>query len=296
MTDGSVMKICIQDNNIILDGVRDFELRHIFECGQCFRWNSLPEGGWFGTAYGRALLIEQNGGSVVLYDTDRAAFDAVWRDYFDLSRDYGEIKQRLSGDAVLAEAAKFGGGIRILRQEPFEMLISYIISASNNIPRIKGIIERLCENFGETREYMSRTYYTFPTAEKIAALTPGEISVIRAGFREKYILAAARGVADGSIDLAAISALSYSEAKSELMKITGVGSKVSDCILLFGMAKTSGFPIDVWIKRIMEHCYFDGGERQPGEIAALAQEKFGELGGFAQQYLFYWARENKIGV
>lgn len=289
------MRIIEQDGNVILSGAADFEAEHIFECGQCFRWNRT-DGGWFGVAFGRALFVSQNGDTVVLHGITYEEYERVWKAYFDLSRDYGKIKAELCKDPVLKKAAAFGGGIRILAQEPFETLISYIISASNNIPRIKGIIERLCENFGEKREYMSRVYYTFPAAERLAALSAEEISVIRAGFREKYILAAARGVCSGEIDLGAIGALPYAGAKAELMKISGVGSKVSDCVLLFGMKKTSGFPVDVWIKRITEYCYFDNKEQTREKIAAFAEEKFGELGGFAQQYLFYWARENKIGV
>lgn len=293
--DGFIMKITEQDGNVILNEVTDFEVEHIFECGQCFRWNRA-DGGFFGVAFGRALFVSQDGNSVVLHGITYDEYERVWRDYFDLSRDYGKIKAVLCADSVLKEATAFGGGIRILAQEPFETLISYIISASNNIPRIKGIIERLCESFGEKREYMSRVYYTFPTAERIAALSAEEISVIRAGFREKYILAAARGVCSGEIRLGEIAAMPYDEAKAELMKISGVGSKVSDCVLLFGMKKTSGFPVDVWIKRIMEYRYFDNKEQSREKIAAFAEKKFGEMGGFAQQYLFYWARENKIGV
>ena len=195
----------------------------------------------------------------------------------------------------MREAISFGEGIRILNQEPFEALISFIISASNNIPRIKKIIKSLCENFGEEIHYDGDVFYSFPTAEKLASLSLEEIDVIKSGFRGKYILACAKAVANGQIDLDCLKNASYDYAKSELLKLPGVGNKVCECVLLFSLEKYSSFPVDVWIKRIMEHCYFD--REQPKEvISAYAEEKFGELGGFAQQYLFFWARENKIGI
>lgn len=290
------MKIIERDGDIIVSEAADFELADIFECGQCFRWNRVSDSSYFGVASQRALLLEKKGGEMIFHSTAREDFDRIWYDYFDFGRDYSEIKKALSSDPVLAEAIGYGSGIRILRQEAFETLISFIISASNNIPRIKTIIERLCENFGVKNEYMGKAYYSFPTPERIASLAPEELSVIRAGFRDKYILAAAKGVARGDIDLDAMAGMTAEEAKNTLMKIKGVGNKVSDCILLFGLAKCGSFPVDVWIKRIMEYCYFDNTERSISEISAYASEHFGELGGFAQQYLFFWARENKIGV
>ena len=290
------MKIIEKDGNTILSEVADFELADIFDCGQCFRWDRASDNSYFGVASGRALLLEKKGGELIFHATAREDFDRIWYDYFDFGRDYSGIKKTLSSDPILAEAIGYGGGIRILRQDAFETLISFIISASNNIPRIKGIINRLCENFGVKNEYMGKAYYSFPTPERIASLTLEELSVIRAGFRDKYILRAAKDVAEGNIDLAAISKMTAREAKEALMKISGVGNKVSDCILLFGLAKCDSFPVDVWIKRIMEYCYFDNTEHSIPEISAYAAEHFGELGGFAQQYLFFWARENKIGV
>lgn len=290
------MSIIEKDNSLIISGVADFELADIFDCGQCFRWNKVSENSYFGIAFSRALLIEKSGDDLIFHNTSRSDFDNIWFDYFDFGRDYTAIKNKLSADDMMACAIGYGGGIRILRQDTFEALISFIISASNNIPRIKGIVERLCENFGVKSEYMGKAYYSFPTPERLYDVSLEELSVIRAGFRDKYILAAARAVVDGTIDLDAIKNLPSAEAKAELMKLAGVGNKVSDCILLFGLAKHDSFPVDVWIKRIMEHCYFNGSEQSIATISDYAQEHFGELGGFAQQYLFFWARENKIGV
>ena len=289
------MEIKSKDNNTILRNVPDFDLRHIFDCGQCFRFNPDGENAYIGTAFGRTLRISQNGDEIVLHDTPLEDFNSVWYGFFDLERDYGNIKSRLSSDEVMREAAAYGSGIRILRQELWETVISFIISASNNIPRIKGIIERLCAAFGDEIHYMGGTYYSFPAPERLASLTLEDLSVIRAGFRDKYILNAAKKIASGEISLEYISTLPTPEAKAELMKISGVGNKVSDCILLFGLGRTDSFPVDVWIKRITEHCFF-GREASVKEVSELAEQKFGELGGFAQQYLFFWARDNKIGT
>ena len=256
------MDINKKDNNLIVTGLKDFNLHHIFDCGQCFRFNAVSENSYFGIAKNKALLISQNDDEVIFYDTTEDDFKNIWYDYFDLNRDYSEIKSRLSNDPIMKEAVSYGDGIRILNQDLWEAVISFIISASNNIPRIKGIIERLCENFGKQISYMGKTYYKF----KSGTLT------------EEYI-----------------KSLSTPDAKKALMTINGVGNKVSDCILLFGLGRVDSFPIDVWIKRIMEYCYFDGEQSIPA-ISAFAEKHFGDIGGFAQQYLFFYARENKIGT
>jgi len=289
------MRFCEKNDDLILENADSFDLFHTFECGQCFRWN-YENGGFSGVALGEYLHIFKDGGNIVLKDTDTDTFDRVWRQYFDLDRDYGAIKSELSHDSVLKEAIGFGGGIRILNQDAVECLISFIISASNNIPRIKKIIELLCENFGEKCEKKGHTYYKFPTADALSSLDLSDLSVIRAGFRDKYILAAAKAVKSGQLDLEALKNASFDYAKSQLLRLPGVGEKVAACILLFGLGKHEGFPVDVWVKRIMEYCYFDGAERTKEEIAEFAKNRFGTLGGFAQQYLFYWARENKIGI
>ncbi len=288
------MEIYEENGNLILKGVRDFDLLQTFDCGQCFRWEKIDDA-YFGIAYGMPLKISQTGDVITLYNTTRYDWDKVWSRYFDTERDYGGIKKILSCDPVMKEASDFGGGIRLLNQEPFECLISFIISASNNIPRIKKIIDSLCTNFGNKVVYLGKDFYTFPTAEKLASLNLDHLAVIKAGFRDKYILNAAKAVASGMIDLECLKSAGYEYAKSELLKLSGVGNKVADCVLLFSLEKYASFPVDVWIKRIMEHCYFDK-EQDKEVISALAKEKFAELGGFAQQYLFYWARENKIGI
>ena len=288
------MRICEKNNDLILYDMSSFDLFHTFDCGQCFRWN-YDEDGFSGVAQGRYLHICQKDGKIIFKDTSLDTFNRIWKHYFDLERDYETVKAELSKDAVLKNAISFGGGIRILNQDAFECLISFIISASNNIPRIKKIIELLCANFGEEFVKGGRIYHKFPTAETLSALSLEDLSVIKAGFRDKYILAAAKAVKNGQIDLASLKNASFDYAKSQLLRLSGVGEKVASCILLFGLEKHEGFPVDVWVKRIMEYCYFDK-EQTKETISEFANNKFGDLGGFAQQYLFYWARENKIGI
>ncbi len=290
------MKINTDKNNIILTDTRDFNLDHIFDCGQCFRFNKIGDNTYLGVARGKALKISQDGGDITFFDTSPEDFENVWRGYFDLDTDYSEIKERLSGDSVMREACAFGGGIRILRQPLWETVVSFIISASNNIPRIKGIIERLCEHFGGAISYEGQTFHSFPDASVLSGLSAEDLSVIRAGFRDKYIIDAAKKFASGELSDELLKGLSTPEAKNKLMSVNGVGNKVSDCILLFGLNRANSFPIDVWIKRIIEHCYFGSEQRSIDAIGRFAADKFGDLGGYAQQYLFYWARENKIGI
>lgn len=288
------MEITYINKNIVLEDVSDFNLRHIFECGQCFRWNAIDENTYIGVAKGHALKISQRGTTVTLFDTDMDDFNNIWYDYFDFSRDYKKIKDKLSEDEVLKTAIPFGNGIRILKQDLWETVVSFIISASNNIPRIKKIVELLCENFGDAIEYMGKTYYTFPDFNTLSRLSVSDLGVIRAGFRDKYIKAAADTFSAGTLKEAALLALDTKSAKKALMSMYGVGSKVSDCILLFGMSKTDSFPVDVWVKRIMETLYL-GCETKNADIEKFAISRFGEYSGLAQQYLFFYAREN-LGV
>lgn len=289
------MNVEYLNNNLIVTGLKDFNLKHIFDCGQCFRFNEIDENTYFGIAKNKALKISQSGDTVILYDTDQEDWNNIWFDFFDLSRDYGKIKQTLASDSIMKEAITYGDGIRILNQDLWEAVISFIISASNNIPRIKGIIERFCTEFGEKISYMGNTYYSFPNIETVSELSREDLSVIRAGYRDKYIIDAAQKFKSGKISEKLLRSMPAEQAKKELMTINGIGNKVSDCILLFGLQKTNSFPVDVWIKRIMEYCYFDR-EQSIDTISGFAVNKFGDLGGFAQQYLFFYARENKIGT
>ncbi len=290
------MEIIIKENNLLLKNVKDFNLLHIFECGQCFRFNKLDDSSYIGVAKGKVLRISQKDDTVILYDTTESDFYNIWYDFFDFSRDYTLIKNRLDVDPIMHEAIKYGDGIRILNQDLWEMIVSFIISSSNNIPRIKGIIERFSMEFGRPIKYQGETFYAFPTPDELYGLTREDLSVIRAGYRDKYIIDAINKFYEKNLTCDILFKMPTPEAKKALMTILGVGNKVSDCILLFGMNRADSFPIDVWIKRIIEYCYFDNKEQTINTISQFAQNKFSTLGGYAQQYLFFYARENKIGT
>lgn len=263
-------------SGIVFENIRDLDLRETLDCGQCFRWKEQADGSWLGVVRGRAAKASLDGGRLILSGADEADRD-MWAEYFDLGLDYGAVREKLAAvHPVMADAARYAPGIRILNQEPFEALISFIISQNNNIKRIAGIIDRLCESFGEP---IGDGLYRFPDARRLAALEPDELAPIRAGFRHRYIIDAARKVASGDIDLEIIRKMKYDEAKAELMRITGVGVKVADCVLLYGMHRLEGFPLDVWMKRAMT-ALFDG----------LDPSAFGEYAGIAQQYIFHYSR------
>ncbi len=292
------MKIDFENGNVIIHNGDDFVLSHTFLCGQCFRFNPHPDGGFIGTAMDKTVRITQNENSIVFHNTSTSDFNNIWFEYFDLDRDYGAIKNALTknGDEVMINAIQYGKGIRILKQDLWETVISFIISASNNIPRIKKIINTLCLEFGTPHTYEGNTYYSFPRPEVIAKVTPEELSVIRAGFREKYILSCAKKIVSGEFDLNSLYSMPTTDAKKALMSLPGIGNKVSDCILLFALNRFDSFPVDVWIKRIMEFCYFNNKNQSIDTISQLAKDKFGNLGGIAQQYLFYYAHDLKIGT
>lgn len=241
------------------------------DCGQAFRWKEINENLMIGIVGNRLVRIEKKNDDEFYFDIDKKYFDEVLVNYFDLERDYDKILSTYDEENLVQKVKKYYG-IRILRQDSWEALCSFIISQNNNIPRIKGIIERLCENFGEKIE---DNYYSFPSAEKIASLEVEDLAIIRSGFRAKYILDAAKKVTSGEVDLEKIKNMSTEEGENELIKIKGVGKKVAMCTLLFGFNKVDAFPVDVWIKRIME-------EKYPNGLPECTKG----TEGIAQQYLF----------
>ncbi len=245
------------------------------ESGQCFRWEKFADGSYGGFAGSRYLNVKQEKDGITLLGAESDDVE-YWERYFDVSTDYDAIITQFSADETLKKAAAENRGLRILRQEPFETLISFIISQNNNIPRIRGIISRLCEGFGEK----IAGGYGFPDAKRLAALDEADLAPLRAGFRSRYILDAARKTASGEIDLSAIYDMDYDSGKALLKRIVGVGDKVADCVLLFAYHKTEAFPTDVWIKRIVAEYYKDG-----------LPECMGQYKGIAQQYLFEYFRE-----
>lgn len=264
---------------LIFENIHPFDLAQTLDCGQSFRWVENEDGTFTGIVKNIVANVFYENGTLSI-ESDSDLSEEMWRDYFDLDLNYGKIKEDLSKmHSVLAEASAYAGGIRILNQEPFEALITFIISQNNNIGRIKGIVERLCENFGEK---IDDTHYTFPTAEKLAELSPDDLEPIRAGFRHRYIIDAAKRVSNGEIDLENLREMNYYEAQKELMKITGVGVKVADCVLLYGLHRLESFPLDVWMKRALA-VLFKG----------YKGDEFGLYGGIAQQYIFHYSRHHK---
>ncbi|MBQ1186343.1 MAG: DNA-3-methyladenine glycosylase 2 family protein [Clostridia bacterium] len=276
------MKIVKNAGNIELHETENFVLAQTLDCGQAFRWQELEEDLWQGVAFGKHLKIGAKDGVITLYDTTEEDFYEIWQNYFDLERDYPEILRTLSANEVLKTAGEYAYGIRILRQEPWEALCSFIISQNNNIPRIKGIVERLCENFGDK---IADGFYSFPSAQKIASLTLEDLAILRSGFRAKYILDAAKKVASGEIVLEELRNMPLDTARAELVKIYGVGEKVADCTLLFGLSHINAFPKDVWIKRATQKL-FDG----------VLPECATDYAGIAQQYIFHYARMTKLEI
>ncbi len=267
--------------DIVIKNINCLDLRETLDCGQAFRWKETENGRWYGIAHGKEVELSLSENSLTIYNTTAEDCDNIWRHYLDLNRDYGAIEQVICEDATLTEMYKLCNGVRVLNQEPWEALCSFIISQNNNIKRIKGIIERLCETFGDKLNHG----YSFPSAERIAKLTVEDLAPLRCGFRAKYILDAARKVADGEIDFAYLKSLPIDDARGELTKIYGVGDKVADCTLLFGLGFAEAFPKDVWIKRAMPLLFPEG-----------LPEGCRGIEGIIQQYIFSYARKTKLEI
>lgn len=298
-----------KENSIVLENVKDFNIKQILECGQCFRWERITDTNYIVVAYRRVIEIIQEGSTVTILNTNISDFNEIWKDYFDLNVNYEEVKIELSKDELLKKSVEFGYGIRILNQDPFEILISFIISARNSIPSIMKTIKKISERWGDKIEYKGNIYYAFPTPNQLKDVTLEEIKETGASFRSKYIVdtiskvnavieAKSNGTLDEELkqfDLDYIKSLPVDECHKALQNFMGVGAKVADCIMLFSMGKHSAFPVDVWIKRAMIHFYL-APDVSLNKIRVFGREKFGELAGLAQQYLFYYARENNIKV
>lgn len=291
------MKIIEKDNKIILEDIsEDFDPQHVFDCGQCFRWLKEEDDSYTGVVQGKVVNVKKENDLIIFDNTNKEDFDNIWFDYFDLGRDYSEIKNELKVmDEYLEKASEFGKGIRILQQDGWEMLISFIISANNRIPMIQRAINNLSQKYGKfIGEYRGKKYYAFPTPEELSQASVEDIRACQTGFRDKYIKSVVDYVKENNENVLFYRRLNTDECIKELMKFNGVGPKVADCIALFGMQKYDTFPVDVWVKRVMEEFYVEDNLSLP-KIRQFALEKFGNSAGFAQQYLFYYARELGIG-
>jgi len=298
-------------NYIIIEDVKNFKLKHVFECGQIFRFEEIAEGNYIVIAFGTLIELKEQDNNILIYNSTEEDVKNIWIKYFDLDRDYSVIKQKLSKDTLLKESIDFGYGVRVLNQDSFEMLISFIISARNNIPSIKKTVNKISTKWGKKIEYKGKTYYAFPNIDEIKDATLEEIQETGASFRSKYILDTINNnynskkekkslkIDEESLTLKYsldyIKSLNDDECHTALQEFKGVGAKVADCIMLFSMGKTSAFPVDVWVKRAMIH-FYGAEDSSLNKIRVFGRNKFGEVAGFAQQYLFYYARENKIKV
>lgn len=258
----------------IITNTKELSPARTFLCGQCFRWSGDESGNFTGIVRGQKLTVTQKGETVEI-DGVPENDKKFWNEYFDLNADYNEYIARLSENETLKKACEASCGIRILKQEPFETLLSFIISQNNNIPRISGIISRFSEKFGEKIS----GGYAFPTAEKLRGIEEGDLAELRAGFRARYIVDAVSKINSGEISFEEIDALALIPAREKLKTIVGVGDKVADCVLLFAFHKLDAFPKDVWIKRIMSEYFPDG-----------LPECTKGIEGVAQQYLFDYFR------
>ena len=256
----------------------ELDLKKTFECGQCFRWEADAQGVWHGVTFGKALEIWEENGRVLC---DAAAEDIpFWRSYFDLGVDYAEMSLPFTEPDYLRSCADFGRGIRILRQEPWEALISFIISQCNNIPRIKKIISTLCSHFGEA---LPCGMFSFPAPGKLACLDLSELAPLRCGYRADYILNASRAAAEGELNFEALSQMPSAEAFAQVRRMRGIGDKVANCFMLYGLHRMDRFPIDVWMKRALERHFPENYD----------PTVLGPYAGLAQQYIFYYARSNE---
>ena len=302
-------EIIESNDSVIIKGVKNLNIKQILECGQCFRWQRVTDTDYIVVSNRRVIEIIQEDDEVIIHNTNMNDFKNIWENYFDLNTEYEPLKEELSKDELLKQAIEFGYGIRLLNQDPFEMVISFIISARNSIPSIMKTIKKISEKFGDKIEYKGEIYYAFPTPEQLKNATLEDIQETGASFRSKYIIdtiyninMALEAKKSGNLtdelkmyDLDYIMSLPTDECHVALQAFKGVGAKVADCIMLFSMGKKSAFPVDVWIKRAMIHFYV-APDVSLNKIRVFGREKFGELSGLAQQYLFYYARENNINV
>lgn len=290
------MRYYEKDDLIILEDLEFFEAKAIFTCGQAFRWYEEIDNSFTTIHKGKVLNVSHKDDKIIFKGTNLKDFEEIWIDYFDLNTDYGKIRKVLSSNETLKEAIEYGKGIRILNQDHFEMLISFIISANNMIPRIRKSIEIISERYGTyICEDENRKYYSFPTVEQLQKATVKDLrEFARVGFRDKRIFDTVNMIINENIDLNSFENLETTNLREELLKFAGVGNKVADCIMLFSYKRGEVFPVDVWIKRVMEELFIHK-EIPVKKISKEADKIFGKLAGYAQQYLFYYGREEKIG-
>lgn len=284
------------EQQYILRNAKSFEPVHIFECGQCFRWNKEEDGSYTGVIKNSVINVKKIGNDVEFTGVCDENIKQICEEYFNLQTNYEAIKEKLSNiDRYLKNSIEYGNGIRILKQDLWETLLSFIISANNNIPRIKTIIERIAKKYGNRIEYRNKMYYTFPTPEMLQNASIDDFRGLGLGFRDVRIYETVQRTLKGEIDLEKLKQEENTEVlRKKLLEIPGVGPKVADCVMLFALNRFDVFPVDVWVKRVISELYFNKKEQTPNVIHEFAEKQYGNLAGLAQQYLFYWRRENSI--
>lgn len=292
------MKYSFCDGNLVLNEYDSFVISQTLECGQCFRFEKISDEDYIVIAKEKILHAYKKDNDIVFENTSKEDFENIWLDYFDFKRDYNQIKELLSSkDETVKNAVKYAPGIRILNQDFFECLISFIISQNNRIPMIKKVVSNISQRYGKLiGDFNNVSYFSFPSADELSKATEEELMECKTGFRAKYIIDAVQKCISGEISFEKFKDMPTDEVRKELMTIKGVGPKVADCVMLFSMGRSDAFPTDVWVKRVMSYFYFDGNDTPIKTIHKSAYDKFGQYAGFAQQYLFNYAREFKIGA
>lgn len=289
------------EQTYILKNPDSFNLKHIFECGQCFRWNEEIDGSYTGVIKFGVINVKQDGKNFVFEGNVQGNLEDIVKDYFDLNTDYSKIKEQLSKiDEYLKESIEFGEGIRILNQDLWECIISFIISANNNIPRIKKIIDKISCTYGEKVVFREKEYYLFPNVLELSKASIEDLRSMGLGFRDKRVYTTTKMIRENVVSLEELEkGESLEFIEEELLKLDGVGEKVANCIMLFALKRFDVFPIDVWVRRVMNDLYIHNEDEEKvskKEIQKLAKEKFLDIPGLAQQYLFYWKREQGKGA
>lgn len=292
----------MREQIFVLENYKSFNAKNIFECGQCFRWNLEDDGSYTGVFGENVLNVLEKNKKIIFRGACKESIIKTVIDYFDLDTNYDKIKDELSKiDENMKKSIEHGDGIRILNQDLWEMIISFIISANNNIPRIKGIIEKISKEYGRVIEFNNKKYYTFPTPEELSVASVEDLRKLGLGFRDKRVYETTQLVLNGKVDLEKMKEIKdTSEVRKKLLELPGVGPKVADCVMLFALKKFDAFPIDVWVRRVMNDLYIkneDETKVTKKQIEQIAKDKYGNLAGIAQQYLFYWKREEnkKVG-
>lgn len=271
-----------------------FNLKYTLECGQCFRWEKIEENEYVGVIKDRVVRLRQVEDILYVWSSKKENLEEVIKEYLDLDKDYEKLEETISKiDKNIQCALEYSSGIHILNQNPFETIISYIISANNNIKRISKSVKDISKMYGKKVEFESNTYYLFPTLDEIKNITIDDLLKAGTGFRARYILKDIEYFVNNLGYIESLNNMDTLTARKSLMSLMGVGPKVADCILLFAYKRGEVFPVDVWIKRIMEKLYFNRNVNVK-EITEFANDKFGGYSGIIQQHLFQNVREGKL--